>query len=144
MITHLREKIYHIDNANYAIEEDINELDEKLMRMRSLISTTRQNHEDILVEKQDIETRQQFANSELLLKDYENRIQYNVELQEKLNNIKAKYMIMKEKVEVKKTLKGTKSSTVSRTDGLKTLSVMASSGSFLPKLVTRSPFKKTI
>jgi histone deacetylase 6 len=99
-MTHLREKLIFVESENTSKKETIVELEARLNRLRSLISSLKQDRDETTPQKQDLETKQQFAKHVALLKDYEHRKECNESLKVQLECLKNKYLCLKERMEL--------------------------------------------
>lgn len=98
ILTHIREKLHFLEKENTVKMEALNQTEKKILHMRSLLSTVRQDHDEMNQENKDMKTRQQFANSGLLVKDFEDRKLNNEKLRCQLEELKSKYERLKYRV----------------------------------------------
>lgn len=98
VLTHLREKLDHEENEQKKKLETISSLDDRVGRMRTLVSSTRFDSDKLIHEQDQAQTRQQFANNTLLLQDFESRKLYIEELKIKLNMLQEDFHRMQQKV----------------------------------------------
>ena len=112
ILTHIREKLNFLEKSNDVKLNNLNDVEQRILRMRSLLSSVRQDRDELNHENKEMKTRQQFANSGLLIKDFEDRKGLNIILHQQLQELKMKYENLKWKIE---DVKKSKSMTIQHT-----------------------------
>ena len=72
--------------------KQLSELDGEVSRCRALLTKAKREREALRTENVALKAKQGFANSDLLVMDYENRKQALVAIRDRINEVKDKYM----------------------------------------------------
>ena len=92
VLTHIKEKLQFTSAENEVTAKQLSELDGEVSRCRALLTKAKREREALRTENVALKAKQGFANSDLLVMDYENRKQALVAIRDRINEVKDKYM----------------------------------------------------
>ena len=94
VLTHIKEKLQAVTADNGIIRTQLTGLDAHLTQSRDKLTKLKREREQIRCENQSLKQKQGFANSDLLVVDYENRKQGLVGLHAQLAELKERHEIL--------------------------------------------------
>jgi hypothetical protein len=92
VLTHIKEKLQFTSAENEVTAKQLSELDAEVSRCRALLTRAKREREALRAENVALKAKQGFANSDLLVMDYENRKQEITAIRDRISEVKDKYM----------------------------------------------------
>jgi len=94
ILTHVREKLRFLEQANQVVKADLTELESNLVENRNSVTIAKLNRDSIRSENKELKAKQGFASSDLLLVDYEKRSIKVDEMRAKVSELKDRYQLL--------------------------------------------------
>lgn len=91
VLTHIKEKLQFTSAENEVTAKQLSELDTEVSRCRALLTKAKREREALRSANVALKAKQGFANSDLLVMDYENRKQELSIIREKIHEVQDKY-----------------------------------------------------
>jgi chromosome segregation ATPase len=98
VLTHIREKLRFIEQANETNASQLAELENTTTDLRNVVTADKLFRDQLRAENKELRAKQGFATSDLLLVDYENRCNKVEQLKAATNELKERYGILARQV----------------------------------------------
>lgn len=98
VLTHIREKLRFIEQANEELSEKLAELENTTTELRNIVTSDKLYRDSQRVENKELRAKQGFATSDLLLVDYEGRCAKVEQLKAATTELKDRYGILMRQV----------------------------------------------
>lgn len=98
VLTHVREKLRFVEGVNQTQAAKLARLESQITDLRNQVTHDKLNRDTLRAEIKDLRTKQGFANSDLLLIDYESRVNKVEELKAATCELKERYTLLANQV----------------------------------------------